>query len=134
MSNYTIDQFSKISGLNKILIRTWENRYNFLKPKRTSTNIRYYDDEMLIKGIKYSILVKNGHKISKLIKEEDNQINKLLEDLLKITNSKSTKDQIYVSKLIDSSINFNQSLFEKTFNECVEEMGIIKFYEKIWEI
>ena len=131
MSNYTIDQFSKISGLNKILIRTWENRYNFLKPKRTSTNIRYYDDEMLIKGIKYSILVKNGHKISKLIKEEDNQINKLLEDLLKITNSKSTKDQIYVSKLIESSINFNQSLFEKTFNECVEEMGIIKFYEKI---
>ena len=44
MSQYSIEQFSKITGLNKILIRTWENRYGFLKPKRTNTNIRFYDN------------------------------------------------------------------------------------------
>ena len=64
MSLYSIDQFSQITGLNKILIRTWENRYNFLTPKRSSTNIRTYDDEMLNKGIKYALLVDNGFKIS----------------------------------------------------------------------
>ena len=26
MSQYSIEQFSKITGLNKILIRTWENK------------------------------------------------------------------------------------------------------------
>jgi DNA-binding transcriptional MerR regulator len=131
MSNYTIDQFSKISGLNKILIRTWENRYNFLEPKRTATNIRYYDDEMLIKGIKYSILVQNGYKISKLIKEQEKDINKLLEELLEISNNDKTKDQIYVSKFIESSINFNQNLFEKTYKRCIQDLGIIKFYKNI---
>ena len=85
MTQYSIDQFSKITGLNKILIRTWENRYNFLKPKRTSTNIRYYDDKMLTKGIKYAILVNDGYKISKLIKCEDHQINNLIEEKLKLS-------------------------------------------------
>ena len=70
MASYSIDQFAKITGLNKILIRTWENRYNFLTPIRTSTNIRSYNDDMLNKGIKYAILVENGHKIYKLVNQK----------------------------------------------------------------
>ena len=96
MTQYSIDQFSKITGLNKILIRTWENRYNFLKPKRTSTNIRYYNDKMLTKGIKYAILVNDGYKISKLIKYEDQQINDLIEEKLKLSESVDTKYNIYI--------------------------------------
>ena len=80
MAQYSIDQFSNLTGLNKILIRTWENRYNFIEPKRTDTNIRFYDDDMLTKGIKYSILVNNGHKISKVVKYQDTQVNNLIED------------------------------------------------------
>ena len=42
MSKYTIEQFSQITGLNKILIRTWENRYSFvedlLKKNRVKNN------------------------------------------------------------------------------------------------
>ena len=78
MAQYSIDQFSNLTGLNKILIRTWENRYNFIEPKRTDTNIRFYDDDMLTKGIKYSILVNNGHKISKVVKYQDTQVNNLI--------------------------------------------------------
>ena len=82
MSLYSIDQFSQITGLNKILIRTWENRYNFLTPKRSSTNIRTYDDEMLNKGIKYALLVDNGFKISKLVSLNNKDLNNLLEETL----------------------------------------------------
>ena len=92
MSQYSIDQFSQITGLNKILIRTWENRYDFLEPRRTSTNIRFYDDNMLIKGIKYATLVKNGHKISKLVQHNNDYINNLIEETLHIQgNNKNAK-------------------------------------------
>lgn len=131
MSQYTIDQFSKITGLNKILIRTWENRYNFLTPKRSTTNIRTYDDHMLNKGIKYSILVENGHKISKLVNYEDEYINELIEKTL--TNSKNSKqkEQIYISKFIESALLFDQEIFNNTYNTCVNETGIISFYKNI---
>jgi len=131
MSKYTIEQFSQITGLNKILIRTWENRYNFVEPIRTETNIRYYTDEMLTKGIKYSILVENGHKISKLIKAEQKEINLLIDNILNETNNKNTKNKIYISKFIQSAIYFDQKLFDDTYKKCVKEIGLIEFYSDV---
>ncbi|MBR77296.1 MAG: hypothetical protein CMD36_05175 [Flavobacteriales bacterium] len=131
MSKYTIDQFSQITGLNKILIRTWENRYNFVEPIRTETNIRYYTDEMLIKGIKYSILVDNGYKISKLIKTEEKEINLLIDNILNETKDEKTKNKIYISKFVQSAIYFDQKLFDHTYKKCVKEIGLIEFYSDV---
>ena len=131
MSKYTIEQFSQITGLNKILIRTWENRYNFVEPIRTETNIRYYTDDMLTKGIKYSILVENGHKISKLIKTEEKKINLLIDNILNETNDEKTKNKIYISKFVQSAIYFDQKLFDNTYKKCVKEIGLIEFYSHV---
>jgi methanogenic corrinoid protein MtbC1 len=131
MAQYSIDQFSNLTGLNKILIRTWENRYNFIEPKRTDTNIRFYDDDMLTKGIKYSILVKNGHKISKVVKYQDTQVNNLIEDLLNVSKDDETRNNIYVSKLIESALYFNQELFDNTYNTCTKEISTINFYKDV---
>ena len=131
MSKYTIDQFSQITGLNKILIRTWENRYNFVEPIRTETNIRYYTDEMLTKGIKYSILVDNGYKISKLIKTEEKEINLLIDNILNETKDEKTKNKIYISKFVQSAIYFDQKLFDHTYKKCVKEIGLIEFYSDV---
>lgn len=131
MAQYSIDQFSNLTGLNKILIRTWENRYNFIEPKRTNTNIRFYDDYMLTKGIKYSILVNNGHKISKVVKYEDTQVNNLIEEILNVSKNNETKNDIYISKIIESALFFNQELFENTYNTCTKELSIINFYKDV---
>ena len=131
MSKYTIDQFSQITGLNKILIRTWENRYNFVEPIRTETNIRYYTDEMLTKGIKYSILVENGHKISKLIKSQEKEINLLIDNILNETKDEKTKNKIYISKFVQSAIYFDQKLFDDTYKKCIKEIGLIEFYSDV---
>ena len=131
MSKYTIEQFSQITGLNKILIRTWENRYNFVEPIRTETNIRYYTDDMLTKGIKYSILVENGHKISKLIKAEEKEINVLIDNILNETKDEETKNKIYISKFVQSAIYFDQKLFDDTYKKCVKEIGLIEFYSDV---
>ena len=64
MTSYNIDQFSKITNIPKLNLRTWENRYSYLVPSRTDTNIRVYSDSLLVRGINTKLLLENGHKIS----------------------------------------------------------------------
>ena len=49
MSVYSIKELGLISGIKPHTIRIWEKRYNILKPLRSDTNIRYYDDNQLKK-------------------------------------------------------------------------------------
>ena len=130
MNKYSIDDFSKITGLNKILIRTWENRYNFVKPHRTSTNIRYYDDKMIVKALRYSTLVNAGFKISVLNKLSAEQIDDLIYNQLKNTDQ-TNKHSLYISQILESSISFNQLLFHNTYEKCIKDIGIIESYKHV---
>jgi DNA-binding transcriptional MerR regulator len=130
MNKYSIDDFSKITGLNKILIRTWENRYNFVKPHRTSTNIRYYNDRMIVKALRYSVLVDAGFKISVLTKLPAEQIDNLINNALK-NNDQTNKHSLYISQILESSILYNQLLFHNTYEKCVKDIGIIACYQHV---
>ena len=130
MNKYSIDDFSKITGLNKILIRTWENRYSFVKPHRTSTNIRYYDDKMIVKALRYSTLVNAGFKISVLNKLSAEQIDDLINNQLENKNQ-TNKFSLYISQILESSISFNQLLFHNTYERCIKDIGIIEFYQHV---
>ena len=130
MNKYSIDDFSKITGLNKLLIRTWENRYSFVKPHRTSTNIRYYDDKMIVKALRYSLLVDAGFKISVLTKLPAEQIDDLINNALK-NNNQTNKNSLYISQILESSILYNQLLFHNTYERCVKDIGIIACYQHV---
>ena len=130
MNKYSIDHFSKITGLNKILIRTWENRYNFVNPHRTSTNIRYYDDKMIVKALRYSVLVDAGFKISTLTKLVPKEIDSLINNALN-NKDKTNKHSIYISQIIESSISYNQLLFHNTYEKCIKDIGIIECYQHV---
>ncbi len=130
MNKYSIDDFSKITGLNKILIRTWENRYSFVKPQRTSTNIRYYDDKMIVKALRYSTLVGAGFKMSVLTKLSEEQIDSLINNTLE-TNDQTNKNALYISQIIESSISYNQLLFHNTYEKCIKEIGIVECYQNV---
>ena len=130
MNKYSINEFSKITGLNKILIRTWENRYSFVNPHRTPTNIRYYDDKMIVKTLRYKILVDSGFKISSLMKLSKEQIDSLINNTLN-TNDQTNKNSLYVSQIIESSISYNQLLFHNTYEQCINDIGIIACYQHV---
>tara|TARA_X000000368_G_C22980196_1_gene689547 strand:+ start:444 stop:1322 length:879 start_codon:yes stop_codon:yes gene_type:complete len=130
MNTYSIDDFSRITGLNKILIRTWEYRYSFVKPHRTSTNIRYYDDRMIVKALRYSVLIDAGFKISALTKLAPEKIDSLINNTLK-NNDKTNKHSIYISQIIESSISYNQLLFDNIYEKCIKDIGIIKCYQHV---
>ena len=66
--NYNISQLSKISDTNKITLRSWEERYNFLVAERTKTNIRLYTKDDLICAINTKALLSEKIKISIFLK------------------------------------------------------------------
>jgi MerR family transcriptional regulator, light-induced transcriptional regulator len=62
---YSIKDLEKLSGIKAHTLRVWEQRYGIIEPKRTNTNIRYYQDEDLKFVLNIALLNKNGIKISK---------------------------------------------------------------------
>ena len=78
MTKYSIDQFSGITGITKFVLRTWENRYGYLKAERTNTNIRVYTDDMVVRALNTNYLLNNGFKISKIVTLSDDKFLKKL--------------------------------------------------------
>jgi len=73
-TEFTIKDLENFSGIKAHTIRIWEKRYNILQPKRSKSNIRYYDINNLKRLLNVSLLNSAGFKIS--------NIDQLLEDSL----------------------------------------------------
>ena len=76
--SYSIDQFSKITGISKLVLRTWENRYDYLTANRTKTNLRFYSDQLLIKALKTKHLIDSGYKISFITRQNETEVDDLI--------------------------------------------------------
>ncbi len=128
MAHYTIEQLSNITGFSKLLIRTWENRYNLFVPQRTPTNIRFYDDETLVKALNISILRDKGYKISKIACLRNKDIENLVRNI-------SLDDEVYhlkqLNKIIESGLTFNKSLFDEVISASLNRFGTIYVYKNI---
>ena len=71
MAVYSIVDLEKLTGVKAHTIRIWEQRYGVITPKRTQSNIRYYQDDDLKQLLNIAILNKNGHKISRISVNQD---------------------------------------------------------------
>lgn len=66
MDRYTLADLEKLTGIRAGTIRIWERRYRIIKPHRTDTNRRWYNDDDLKRIINIAILNRSGLKISKI--------------------------------------------------------------------
>ena len=64
MHSFTIKDLENLSGIKAHTIRIWEQRYSFIKPERTGTNIRYYSND------EYSFSKPYSERTAELIDEE----------------------------------------------------------------
>ena len=78
---YSIKELSNISDINKITLRSWEDRYGFLVAKRTSTNIRQYSTEQLLCAIHTSTLLSCGLRISFIASKTNAEISALVDNM-----------------------------------------------------
>ena len=127
---YSIDQFSKITNINKLVLRTWENRYGLFKASRTNTNIRVYSDDLLIQALNIKTLTENGYKISFLAKKKHSELNELLDETVANKNIDKSA-HYYVNKFLEAAINYDTVLFETIYKNGVERFGMIDFYQSI---
>ena len=129
MGSYSIDQFSSITGITKFVLRTWENRYDYLKANRSETNIRIYNDEMIVRALNTNYLLENGYKISKISKISEIELVRMISEI-KI-NKNEVDEDYYINQIIISALDFDSKRFDKIYAEGVLEFGLIDFYKSI---
>jgi DNA-binding transcriptional MerR regulator len=93
---YSIKDLENFTQIKAHTIRIWEQRYGLLSPKRTETNIRYYNEDDLKKILNINLLYTSGQKISKISLLSDEEI---IETSKSIILSQSSENQIVIDKL-----------------------------------
>lgn len=126
--NFSIKDLESLSGIKAHTIRMWEKRYKVLEPKRTDTNIRTYGVSGLQKILNIAFLNENGYKISRISKMSDSEIGELVK---KITTSKSNYSRA-VKSLKVAMMNFDQSLFLKTYDGLLEHNTFREIYNDVF--
>ena len=116
-NRFSIKDLENLTGIKAHTIRIWEKRYNLLSPKRTETNIRYYDLASFQKLLNVSYLNNNGYKISKIATLSAKEIPILVREIAAQSNIES--HAINSFKL--SMLNFDKQLFFNTYQALLKE-------------
>ncbi|EOZ95974.1 Transcriptional regulator, MerR family [Indibacter alkaliphilus LW1] len=119
MSTYSIKDLEQLSGIKAHTLRIWEQRYNLLSPKRTDTNIRYYDDDDLKLILNVALLNDNGFKISKIASME---MHEMREEVVKLTEKNLTYDD-QIHALTICMIEMDEDRFEKVLSTNILKLG-----------
>ena len=115
MIRYSIKDLEKYSGIKAHTIRIWEQRYQLLKPKRTETNIRYYDEEQLKYLLNVSLLIENGFRISQICSFSEQEFNDHIKDLMQDAQQEASDQNIvtHVNGLVLAMLELDELRFEK---------------------
>jgi methanogenic corrinoid protein MtbC1 len=135
MTKFTIKDLENLSGIKAHTIRIWEQRYSFLKPSRTGTNIRYYSNDDLKAILNISILNKYGYKISHINRMSVSDVQARVAEL----NIGGAPQERIVNELIQLMVDLDIAGFEKLIDKQIAAAGIEKtiiriifsFFERI---
>jgi MerR family transcriptional regulator, light-induced transcriptional regulator len=120
MNDFTIKDLENLSGIKAHTIRIWEQRYNFLKPKRTDTNIRFYSNEELKTLLNIALLNKYGVKLCHI----DQMCHQEICSKVLSLNDKEAVQERAVIDLVRNMIDLKTDKFEEIINRNVREKGI----------
>ena len=119
MAIYAIKDLEKLSGIKAHTLRIWEQRYGLITPKRTPTNIRYYDDEDLKFILNIALLNRNGIKISKIAQMNRSEITGKVSEL----SDFRFEDGAQLDALTLSMIEMDEYKFERIVATNIQQTG-----------
>jgi MerR family transcriptional regulator, light-induced transcriptional regulator len=120
MHSFTIKDLENLSGIKAHTIRIWEQRYSFIKPERTGTNIRYYSNEELKKILNVALLNKYGYKISHIDKMNDGEMK---EKILSLNQMEAQQERM-VNDLIQCMVDIDIEKLEIILDKFIGARGI----------
>jgi MerR family transcriptional regulator, light-induced transcriptional regulator len=127
MNTFTIKDLENLSGIKAHTIRIWEQRYSFLKPERTGTNIRFYSNNELKTVLNIALLNKYGYKISHIDKMNEAEIR---DKLLSLNQVQAQQERI-VNELIESMVDLDIDKFEIILDNYIIARGIERSISQI---
>jgi DNA-binding transcriptional MerR regulator len=117
---FSIKDIEAITGIKSHTLRIWEQRYGIVIPKRSDTNIRYYDDADLKTLLNISALNDNGYKISDIAKMTTHEIAEKVMHL----GQHSTEYKIHIRSFISAMMSFDETGFHKLLNTYILQYGM----------
>lgn len=127
MRKYSISEIEGLIGIKAHTIRAWEIRYNLVPPKRTPTNIRYYDEEDLKVLMNIVALNENGYKISKIAQMSKKKV----ADLVLQLKTDWSNESVQLMSLSNATIKYDEDGFSKILANCIAELGLTKTMDQV---
>jgi len=124
VSKYSIKDLERLSGIKAHTIRIWEQRYRLIKPHRTHSNIRYYDESELKRLLDIALLNKNGYKISKIATFCEHCISHLLSGIATNESDIGQHDELMIIM-----VTMDEEKFHSTIDSKIKENGFIHVLE-----
>ena len=122
MTLYSISDLEKLSGIKAHTIRIWEQRYSILEPKRTASNIRYYEDKDLKNLLNVVYLRKNGFKISKIAEMSDEDLAQALAE----ATSSGVSQNVQIETLTLAMMEMDEQKFNNIIDVTIKQLGFEK--------
>jgi MerR family transcriptional regulator, light-induced transcriptional regulator len=122
MNAFTIKDLENLSGIKAHTIRIWEQRYTFLRPQRSNTNIRYYCNAELKIVLNIALLNKYGYKISHIDKMNEAEVR---EKILALSQADAYIERL-VNDLIHHMVDLDSDGFEDVLDHYIRVKGIDK--------
>lgn len=129
LSQYSISELEKLTGIKAHTLRVWEKRYGVCNPCRDTNNVRRYEEEDLQYLIKVSHLTNHGHKISSIASLSNQDLNELYEQSMKFGGNGCC----IMDKLTLAVENTRESKLYLMLRERLDSLGMLDFTTKIWE-
>ena len=117
---YFIKDIENITGIKAYTLRIWEQRYGMLVPKRTETNIRYYEEDDLKYMMNIAILNVHGIKISHIAQMDRDEVQR---KTLSISEN-NTGQQAQIATLTSAMFDFDEREFNKTLSINILQLGM----------
>lgn len=127
MNRFSIKDIENLTGIRAHTIRIWEQRYGILQPKRTATNIRYYDALDLKLALRIALLNNYGYKISRIHQMTDQDMNALIQKI----NDNEFKLQLLVNELLEAMLAMDIDHFELLMTGYIKKHGIEQTIEQL---
>lgn len=120
MNRFSIKDLENLTGVKAHTIRIWEQRYGILEPKRTPTNIRYYEADDLRLALQISLLNAYGYKISRIHQMSATD----MQGLIRKISDNGFRQQALSNELLEAALSMNARRFEDIFNDQITRLGL----------
>src|SRR3546814_18974948 len=117
-----------LTGIKAHTIRIWEQRYNLVPPKRTETNIRYYESDDLKKFLNISTLLESGIRISKVAEMSNEEMCAVITEM---TENDNLCDKS--NCLCTATLKLDEQEFHRIMSSCIEVRSEERRVGQEWE-